>query len=72
MLSLSDVLPEGVVLDSIKINKISINSSFSAEFIVNQSITLEKLKTDLENSSLINNVTLNPIAGETEIRLALY
>lgn len=70
MLSLSDVLPEGVVLDSIKINKISINSSFSAEFIVNQSITLEKLKTDLENSSLINNVTLSPIAGETENKVS--
>lgn len=70
MLSLSDALPEGVILDNININKTSIDSSFSAEFIVDQSITIEKLKTDLENSSLINNAALSPVDDGTENKIS--
>ena len=64
LLGISEALPEGVILNKININKASIDSSISAEFSIDQNITIEKLKTDLENSSLFNSVVLNPIDGE--------
>lgn len=67
--NLSEILPKGVMLNKININKTSIESSTVAEFIVSQDITLEKLKTDLENSSLINSATLSQLEDETEIKV---
>lgn len=69
LVNLSEILPEGVTLNKININKTSIESSAVAEFIVDQNITLEKLKTDLENSSLINSATLSQLEDGTEIKV---
>lgn len=59
LLGLSNAMPEGVVLKSININKTSIDSNVSAEFLVDKSVAIEKLKNDLENSDLITNATLD-------------